>query len=140
MTLAETSAVLRWLLNEHGGADIHGLLRHATKVVCCRLTLVETRPVIRRAVAEKLLDEVASTAILEAFARARASWAVLEMTREVAERAEGAFPIEPVRTLDALHLAAALLLRQALSDLRLLSTDDRGCANGRELGFEVVPT
>ena len=118
---------------------MHRLLRGATKVVCSRLTLLETRRVIRRAVAEDLLDEVGSTAVLEALARAGADWSVLEMSREVAERAEAPFPVEPVRTLDALHLASALLLRQALPDLRLLSSDDRVRANGRRLGFEVVP-
>ena len=94
---------------------------------------------IRRAVAQKLLDEVSSTAVLEVFAQAGAGWAILELSREVAERAEGSFPVEPVRTLDALHLASALLLRQALPDLRILSTDDRVRSNGRGLGFEVFP-
>jgi hypothetical protein len=88
---------------------------------------------------ETLLDEVGATAILEVLARAAAGWAVLEMSRDVAERAERSFPVEPVRTLDALHLASALLLRQALPDLRLLSSDDCVRANGRRLGFEVLP-
>jgi hypothetical protein len=136
---AESSSVLRWLLDEAGADEVHRLLSGATKVVCSRLTLVETRRVIRRAVAENLLDEVGSTTVLEALARAGGGWGVLEMSREVAERAEASFPVEPVRTLDALHLASALLLRQALPDLRLLSSDDRVRANGRRLGFEVVP-
>jgi len=62
---AESSSVLRWLFEEAGGDEVHRLLRDATKVVCSRLTLVETRRVIRRAVIENLLDEVESTAILE---------------------------------------------------------------------------
>ena len=97
----------RWLFEEAGGDEAHRLLRDASKVVCSRLTLVETRRVIRRAVAQKLLDEVSSTAVLEVFAQAGAGWAILELSREVAERAEGSFPVEPVRTLDALHLASA---------------------------------
>ena len=121
------------------GDEVHRLPQGVTKVVCSRLTLAETRHVIRRAVAENLLDEVASHAVLEALARAGAGWGVLELSREVAERAKAAFPGEPVRTLDALHLASALLLRQALPDRRLLSSDDPVRANGRRLGFEVVP-
>ena len=140
MTLyAESSSVLRWLLDEPHGDEVHRLLRDAEKVVCSRLTLVETRRVIRRAVTECLLDEVGGTVLLDALARAAAGWAVLEMSRDVAERADGSFPVEPVRILDALHLASALLLRQALPDLRLLSSDDRVRANGRRLGFEVLP-
>jgi len=122
-----------------GRCEVHRLLRDATKVVCSRLTVLETRRVIRHAVAQKLLDEVGSTTVLEVFAQAGAGWAILELSREVAERAEGSFAVEPVRTLDALHLASALLLRQALPDLRILSTDDRVRSNGRGLGFEVFP-
>ena len=140
MTLyAESSAVLRWLLNELGGDEVHRLLRDAAKVVCSRLTLVETRRVVLRAVGANLLDEVGATAVLETLARACAGWALLEISPEVADRAEAPFPAEPVRTLDALHLASALLLRQALPDLRLLSSDERVRTNGRRLGFEVLP-
>ena len=137
--MRKSSSVLRWLFDEAHADEIHRLLCHAAKVVCSRLTLIETRRVIRRAIAERLLDEVGGTALLEALARAAAGWAVLEMSRDVAERAEASFPIEPVRTHDALHFASALLLRQALPDLRLLSSDDRVRANGRHLGFEVLP-
>lgn len=140
MTLyAESSAVLRWLFREEYGAEIEDTLREATKVVCSRLTLLEVRRTIRRAVAEGRLDEVSSGAAFDAFAQAAARWAVLEIGRDVTDRAERPFPIEPVRTLDALHLASALLLRQALPDLLLLSTDDRVRGNGRRIGFEVVP-
>ncbi len=103
------------------------------------MTFVETRRVIRRAMAEALLDEVSAAMVLETFARAGARRGILELSRDVAERAEGSFPVEPVRSLDALHLASALLLRQALPDLRIVSTDDRVRSNGRQLGFEVLP-
>ena len=45
----------------------------------------------------------------------------------------------PVPTLDAVHLASAIVLRQVLPDLQLLSTDDPVRANGARMGFEVVP-
>jgi hypothetical protein len=57
--------------------DVQRLLRDATKVVCLRLTLVETLRLIRRAVTEKRLDEIGSTTALEAFARAGQSAALL---------------------------------------------------------------
>lgn len=44
---------------------------------------------------------------------------------EVARRAEGVFPVEPVRTLDAIHLASALFLRESFPELLILSTDER---------------
>ena len=96
MTLyAESSAVLRWLFEEAGGDEVHRLLRDATKVVCSRLTLVETRRAIRRAVAEKLLDEVSSTAVLEVFAQAGAGWAILELSRRSPSARRDRFPWSP---------------------------------------------
>ncbi len=83
------------MFEEASGDEVHRLPRDATKVVCSRLTVVETRRVSRCAVAQKLLDEVSSTAVLEVFAQAAAGWAILELSREVAERAEGSLTVEP---------------------------------------------
>jgi predicted nucleic acid-binding protein len=71
------------------------------------------------------------------FAQAASTWAVLEVSDEVARRAEASFPVEPVRTLDAIHLASALFLREALPDLAIVTTDERVRANVRALGFEA---
>ena len=68
-----------------------------------------------------------------------ASWACLEIYPRVAERAEAAFPVEPVRTLDAIHLSSALALREAVADLVVLSSDDRVRDNAGQLGFAVLP-
>jgi hypothetical protein len=57
----------------------------------------------------------------------------------VAERAGGRFPLEPVRTLDAIHLASMAVLRESLPDLVVLSTDARVRENSAQLGFEVRP-
>jgi predicted nucleic acid-binding protein len=140
MTLyAETSGVLRWLFNEPQGDAILDRLRGATKVATSRLTLVEARRAIRRATREAGLSGAQRSQVLSTLALAAARWALLDLSRAVVERAEGEFPLEPIRTLDALHLSSALVLREALPDLAVLSTDDRLRANALELGFAVFP-
>lgn len=136
---AESSAVLRWLFNEGGGAAILDQLRDAEKVVCSRLTLIESRRSIHRAVITKCIRETEAADLRAALSQAAARWALLEISPEVAARAEQSFPAEPVRTLDALHLASALLLREALPTLALLSTDDRVRENATLLGFDILP-
>ena len=136
---AESSAVLRWLFGEPNSAEIEALLREADKVVCSRLTLIEVRRVVRRMVAVGQLEEVAAADVFDAFAAAAARWGILDLSREVTDRAEDRFPIEPVRTLDAIHLASALNLRHAVADLQVLSTDARVRGNALRLGFAVVP-
>jgi predicted nucleic acid-binding protein len=140
MTLyAETSAVLRWLFGEADAAALVDHLRSADKVVASRLTWIETHRVIRRAERERRIGDTDVAELLAIFARACVHWAVLELTRDIAERAVEGFPVEPVRTLDAIHLASALFLRRSLPDVVLLSTDDRVRRNGARLGFQLLP-
>lgn len=49
------------------------------------------------------------------------------------------FPNEPVRTLDALHLATAVLFREALGSVTMVSLDERVRSNASGLGLEVAP-
>ncbi len=140
MTLyAETSAVLRWLFNEARADEVLELLRSSAKVVCSRLTLIETHRSLRRAVTLGELRETTAAEVRAVFAQAAARWGLLEMSSLVSERAEQAFPVEPIRTLDAIHLASALVLRQSIPDLSVLSTDSRVRDNASQLGFEILP-
>ena len=134
---AETSAVLRWLFAEDGGENVRGTLAAASKVATSRLTLIEIRRVVHRAEREGRMTAAHAADLRAIFAQAASTWAILEISDEVARRSEEGFPIEPVRTLDAIHLASALFLRQALPDLQVLSADDRLRANARALGFDA---
>ena len=65
--------------------------------------------------------------------------AFLELAQPVLARALEPFPV-PVRTLDALHLASAMFLRERGYDLVLATFDARMCdaANAMSLGlFEI---
>lgn len=136
---AESSAVLRWLFNEPRGDEVLDLLRAADKVTCSRLTLIECRRVIHRAVGCGRLPEKDAAELRAVLGQAAARWAVLELTPEVGQRASERFPAEPIRTLDALHLASALLLNEGVANLVVLSTDERIRGNAAQLGFPVLP-
>ena len=72
-------------------------------------------------------------------ALAAANWTLYSLHSEIVERARLPFPHEPVRSLDALHLAAALVARDIRPQLAFLSLDQRLRENAAALGFEVVP-
>jgi predicted nucleic acid-binding protein len=135
---AETSAVLRWLLADADGENIRAVLAAAGKVVSSRLTSIEARRVVRRAEREGRITGAEAADVLAVFAQAASTWAIVEITDEIARRAEEAFPREPVRTLDAIHLASALVLRQSFPDLAVLSSDERVSANAALLGFRLA--
>lgn len=81
-------------------------------------------------------DELAAQQLLH---RAVASWVTLEMTGRVLDRARARFPHEPVRTLDALHLASAGMFLEAHGSLTMVSLDERIRENAAALGLAVAP-
>ena len=66
-------------------------------------------------------------------------WVILDLSAEVEDRARRPFPAEPVRTLDAIHLATATLARSLVPDLALLSLDGRIRASAAQMGFGILP-
>ena len=141
MTLlyAESSAVLAWLLGEPEGEEVAGALRAADGVIASDLTLVECERVLIRAWSTGLITEVERVGQSGALARTADHWTRLRVDEEVVERARRPFPVEPVRTLDALHLASALVARSAASRLKILTLDQRVRENAERLGFVTVP-
>jgi predicted nucleic acid-binding protein len=135
---AETSAVLRWLLGAARGDDIRARLGEADAVVASRLTEAEAKRTLLRLVATKALTEAQALSARTLLAKAAATWALLEIDASVLERAASAFPAEPVRALDAIHLASALRVREEVDDLHVLTTDDRILRNTRELGLTLA--
>jgi predicted nucleic acid-binding protein len=136
---AESSAVLTWLLGEHGGDEIAAQLRTARGVIASDLTLIECERALIRAWSTGVMSEAERVDQSAELARVSMHWTRLRVDEEVVERARRPFPIEPVRTLDALHLASALVARSVAPDLRLLTRDQRIRENGERLGLAAVP-
>jgi hypothetical protein len=59
------------------------------------------------------------------FTETSASWALMEITKEIREGASQPFPVEPVRSLDAIHLATALEFHKIYPGMKILSFDRR---------------
>jgi predicted nucleic acid-binding protein len=136
---AESSAVLAWLLGESGGAAVASELEKAGAIVVSDITLVECDRVLHRSVATGILREAQALGARALLNRESVHWERLTLGPEVVERARRPFPEEPVRTLDALHLASALRVRAALPDLAVLSLDHRVRTNALALGLDVIP-
>jgi predicted nucleic acid-binding protein len=131
----ESSAVLTWLFGEPDAAQVIRTLNEAEAVATSVLTVVEVERAIRRAVAQRVIKEVAAHKLRGMVAQERSKWITMSLTADVLTRAGQAFPIEPVRTLDAIHLATALAFAEALPDLRMLTLDRRILDNAAALGL-----
>jgi predicted nucleic acid-binding protein len=136
---AESSAVLAWLLGEGAATSVQTVLADAERVVASALTPLECFRALARGVATGQLPEADAGAASHLLGSVSRGWALLEMTGPALERARQPFPEEPVRTLDAMHLAAALEFQQALGRLTLLSLDDGIRTNATALGLTPAP-
>jgi len=137
---AESSAVSAWLLKESAEASIYPLLASADMVVSSDLTLVECDRTIWRAVAIGRASEDAATEFRRRLAYFTAPWTFLRLSQDVVERARQPFPSDPIRALDALHVASALTVRTTLPDIAMLSLDERVRRVARSLGLAVLPS
>lgn len=135
----ESSAVLAWVLGEKNGEDVRTALAEAERVVSSTLTEVECARALARGAVTGRIARTTELAALKLIEMAAASWATLELWGSVLTRARGSFPVEPVRTLDALHLATILAFREVLPTLEVVSLDERVRANARALGMTVRP-
>lgn len=131
----ESSAVVAWLFGEVTAAVVTRAADAADVIVTSQLTIVESERAIHRAVAQRILREAGAHKLRGALERERARWTTMSLTADVLARAGRAFPVEPVRTLDAIHLATALAFAEAFPDLTMLALDRRVSKNATALGL-----
>jgi len=131
----ETSAVLQWLLGQSSAADVRKTIDRAEIVVTSMLTLTESERVLLRTESHGAITGGDAQRLRGMLNRAQASWTRMRVSDEVLARAARAFPVEPVRTLDAIHLATALEFASTFPDLRVLSFDARVRSNAEALGL-----
>jgi predicted nucleic acid-binding protein len=131
----ESSALVAALL-EHDAAVMKPLPA-GTQHVTSALTLAEAgRAIIRARAAGRLTaaEEQVAVRALRTFER---RCFVLDVDRTVLARVRRPFPQEPIRTLDAVHLATAEALGEPPQVVTIVTRDDRVRANARALGYIV---
>ncbi|MGD2124313.1 MAG: type II toxin-antitoxin system VapC family toxin [Gemmatimonadota bacterium] len=121
----ETSAVLRAVLEGGTTPAIETRIGAASTLITSRLSLVEAARAFLRLRADGLASE---EQLADAGRDLDALWArceIWELTPLVCELAGQLSPTNPLRTLDALHLATYLLARRRIAGLELLTADER---------------
>lgn len=131
----ETSLLLAALLE--GDQSARRSLRRPGTLVTSALTFAEARRGVVRARWAQRLTVAQERAALTALSRFRRRCAVLPVTDDVLVRVGKPFPIEPVRTLDAIHLATAAVLADEPQLLSILSRDERVRVNAAAIGYAV---
>ena len=132
----ESSALLAALLE--GDPDAMEAIRGSGHRLTSALTLAEAnRAVIRARATGRLTADEERDAIrgLRTFAR---RCEIIAVSDEVLTRAGRLFPVEPIRTLHAIHLATAELLDEPPQLVTFVTRDKRVSDNARALGYSIA--
>jgi predicted nucleic acid-binding protein len=136
---AESSAVLRWLLGADDGLALQETMARADAVVTSALTSAEVARTLRRLAVTGVIDRDGEDDCRGRYAAASERWFFYAVTDRVLARVGQPFPGEPLRTLDAIHLATAMLYSLDVSSPIVLSVDRQVRANAQALGLAVTP-
>ncbi len=121
----ETSALLRMLFGEDGGDSVVQRLREADRAVASRLIRVEAE----RALIRLVLDHPRSQKkLLEMERELKHFWPKLdfiEVTQEICDQAGRIAPRSRLRSLDAIHLATYLTIKELEPSIEMLTFDER---------------
>lgn len=131
----ESSALVAALLE--GDAAAKASIRKTTKRIASALTIAESkRAIIRAHAAGRLSQEQERAAMreLQVFAR---RCDIVSVTDAVLACVGRRFPVEPVRTVDAIHLATAEALDESPDLITIVTRDVRVRENAIALGHPV---
>ncbi len=131
----ETSSLLAAVLNEDPAArrDLEITERRVTSA----LTIAEARRAVTRDRISERIDERQERAVLAAIDAFIASCDVSAITTDILLRAGRKFSVEPVRTLDAIHLATLESIGIPPRLVRVITRDRRFRDNAVALGYAV---
>lgn len=127
----DSSALLKRYVDEPDSETAEALLRSDPSLLTARHTIVEVRRNLAR-----LLSESDAALARRAFAADLRVFSIIELDEVTCETAAGIAEITGVRTLDALHIAAAQ--RVGDSAVPFLTFDLRQAQAARGLGLTVV--
>lgn len=133
-TYLDASVILRRVLGQPDQLDWNLLGATATSA----LTRVECLRAVHRLRLMNALNEDDQVRVHELLFELFDSSSVTDVGRSVLERAAMPYPVA-LKALDAIHLATALILREAGTVPIRIATHDRALARaGRAMGFEVL--
>lgn len=131
----ETSALLCWILEEESIFAVKKIVNETRHFVSSSLLEIEVGRAIQRLKVAKKLSSSFEKRISYIWDKIFVNIEIMEITRNIINRSQLAFPIEPVRSLDAIHLATALEFNKIYLELKILSFDERILGNLKPLGL-----
>ena len=132
----ESSALVAAILERDAEALVQ--IREIGRRVTSALTLAEAERAVIRARAAGRLGLREERSALRDFQRFARRCSIISVTADILTRAGRPFPVEPVRTLDAIHLATIELMGETPQLVTVVTRDERVARNARAFGYAVA--
>ncbi len=134
----DTSVLVKRYINESGSLRAREVLRRF-RPVCSAIACVEATSMLARRWKSGEIPEPAVRAILNRLRDDRIQWEVIEVLPPVLARAENMVFDMSIGTLDALHIASALIVADERGRrLPFVTADDRQRVAAARVNLEVV--
>ncbi len=131
----ETSALLADALE--GDVSAQRAVRRPGRVITSSLTHAEAARAVVRARAMGRVSSTEAQALVQALSTFAQRCETVVVGEQILERVGRVFPVEPVRTLDAIHLATVEMLGAEPGSVTVVTRDKRVRENARAMGWST---
>lgn len=139
MRFWDSSAVVPLVVVQTATARMQSLVKQDASLVVWWATSVECTAAVARLEREGILDERAAGRAIGLIGGLARDWHEVDATDPVKEFAKRVLRLHPLRTADALQLAAALVVAEGRpGQLEFVTLDERLAVAARREGFRVV--
>lgn len=133
----ECSALVAWLFGQPTADRVAYHVSEADLVYTSALTFLESRRAIIRALQAQTVDVQTAATLTDAVGHLALEWHIIAVHSGIVGRASRPFTMEPVRSLDAIHLATIAQIAEERTSLAVLSNDHRVRQNIQGIGSGV---
>jgi predicted nucleic acid-binding protein len=137
----DTSWLVKLFVDEGDAEAVHRIVSADPAVLVSELSFVEFHAAVARRRRNGSLAPRTAASLVSRFRRQWTDRARIPLSLEVVSRAADLVAVHPLRTLDALHLASALLVSAGSPEpLRFGAADECLLAAARAEGLATLPT
>lgn len=140
MSLAyfDTSALVKNYVREAGSPRVRALLTRY-EFLSSAITPIELQSAVQRRHRQGEIAQSNYKSIVSRVASDRSYWQLVEVVPQVLSKAEELVMTENVRTLDAIHIASAMIIQHSFSTLLpFISADARQLAAAQNCKLHVI--
>jgi uncharacterized protein len=134
----DSSAVVKNYIREAGSSRVRGLLM-SYEFLSSAITPIELHSAVQRRRRQGEITQPNYNSIVSRLANDRSYWQLVEAVPQVLSKAEELVKTENVRTLDAIHIASAIIIQDSFTTpLPFISADERQLAAAQSCKLSVI--